>query len=408
MFLGALMLAKPDLPIDSITLTDGLTLQVWDRLEACRSDWLTLETDAIAPVFQSFAWQRAWFNALGREEKASPFIVILYQDQRPVMGLPFACRIKKGVRRLVWSGGKHSNFNFGLVARALAAQMADDAFRDKVTQAVLDLFKRSGVDLVQLRANPQNWLGHIHPLTDLGNGAEMTPAFGLELQQDFAALFEAAGRKRMRKKYRWQRRFLDSEKLSWRLLHTDDPKEFGPFLQAFYAQKQARFKALGIEDIFSQGPVQDFINRMGGCDAADSGMSKAPCLHFYGLEVDGRLIATYAGASHDGCFSAYFNSFDEDYLPRLSAGEMLLGEMIQHRTEAGDRFLDLGMGDERYKHLWCDVRMDYFTCSIPLTLKGQIAASGETLVADLKRTIRSNETLWAGYKKLRKAKMLVA
>ncbi len=401
------MLAKPDLPIKTFSVSGGLQLKTWGDLKACQTDWLKVETNgAVGPAFQRYAWQKSWFETLGASKQARPFILIGYQEDVPVMVLPFATIWGKGLNRLVWAGGKHSNFNFGLFARKIADTLRSEHIRVALEQAILEVLPSANVDLVQLSANPASWDGLPHVLSTKAINAGMTPAFGLDLTQGFDALFEAKNRKRMRKKYRWQRRFLESENHSWRLVETSDPSEFGPFLEAFYAQKSTRFKALGIADIFSQTDTQAFIEALKQSNTYD--INLAPALHFYGLEVDGRLIATYAGGSQNGCFSAYFNSFDEDYLPRLSAGEMLLGEMIRHRCKLEDQFFDLGMGDERYKHLWCDVRIDYFTYTSPQTLKGQIAGMGETMLADLKRTVRSNEKLWAGYKKLRKAKTLVA
>jgi CelD/BcsL family acetyltransferase involved in cellulose biosynthesis len=401
------MLAMPDIPIHTFSVSGGLQLKTWGDLKACRNDWLKLEANgAIGPAFQRYAWQSSWFSTLGASKNARPFILIAYQQDVPIMILPFATICSKGLNRLVWAGGKHSNFNFGLVAKQISDALRSEQFRVLLEQAILDVLATAKVDLLQLSANPDHWEGLPHILSSKAINAGMTPAFGLDLTPGFDVLFEAKSRKRMRKKYRWQRRFLESENHNWRLVETSDPSEFGPLLEAFYAQKSARFKALGIADIFSQIDTQAFIDALKQSNIGSDDF--APALHFYGLEVDGRLIATYAGGSQNGCFSAYFNSFDEDYLPRLSAGEMLLGEMIRHRCELGDRFFDLGMGDERYKHLWCDVRIDYFTHTSPQTLKGQIAGMGETILADLKRTVRSNEKLWASYKKLRKAKSLVA
>lgn len=401
------MLATPDLPIQTFSAPGGIQLKTWGDLKACQDDWLTLEANgAVGPAFQRYAWQSSWFETLGALKNAHPFILIAYQLDVPVMVLPFATICNKGVNRLVWAGGKHSNFNFGLFSKQITDRLHSEQQRAALEQAIVDVLALANVDLVQLSANPDHWDGLPHVLTSKAIKAGMTPAFGLDLTPGFDALFEAKNRKRMRKKFRWQRRFLESENHSWRLVETSDPSEFGPFLEAFYAQKSARFKALGIADIFAQTDTQAFVDSLKQSNAGSDNL--APTLHFYGLEVDDRLIATYAGGSQNGCFSAYFNSFDEDYLPRLSAGEMLLGEMIRHRCELGDRFFDLGMGDERYKHLWCDVRIDYFTHTRSQTFKGQIAGMGETILADLKRTVRSNDKLWAGYKKLRKAKTLVA
>ncbi|SNZ07371.1 GNAT family N-acetyltransferase [Cohaesibacter gelatinilyticus] len=401
------MLATPDLPIKTFSVSGGLQLKTWGDLKACQNDWLNLETNgAVGPTFQRHAWQKSWFETLGASQKARPFIVIGYRENIPVMVLPFAIICNKGLNRLVWSGGKHSNFNFGLFSEQVADTLHSEQKRSGLEQAVLDVLTTSNVDLIQLSANPEHWDGFPHVIGSKAINAGMTPAFGLDLTPGFDQLFEAKSRKRMRKKHRWQRRFLESGNHTWRMVETAEPDQFAPFLEAFYAQKSARFNALGIEDIFSQDHTQAFIDALKRSNS--QGKDLAPALHFYGLEVDGRLIATYGGGSQNGCFSAYFNSFDEDYLPRLSAGEMLLGEMIRHRCELGDRFLDLGMGDERYKHLWCDIRINYFTYTKSRTFKGQLAAMGATIVADVKRTIRSNETLWASYKKLRKAKKLVA
>lgn len=397
------MLARPDISMQRHSVTDGLSLTIWTDLDQCKQDWLTLEANgSFGPVFQRFDWQKAWFETLGAKPSISPCIVMGYQGEVPVFVLPFAIICRKLVRRIVWSGGKQSNFNFGLFAAQIVPFLEHERNREDLAKTIFTLLQSLECDLIELAANPLHWQNLPHLFDNSKSQAGMTPAFGLDLTPGFETLFNASYRKRMRKKFRWQRRFLQAEGHSWRVIDSSNPADFSDYFDAFYRQKSERFKKLGIEDTFSQTDVQAFLDAL--AISADHKSPPSPVLHFYGLEVDGRLIATCGGASHNDVFSSYFISFDETYLPRLSAGEMLLGEMIRHRIELGDRFFDMGMGDERYKHLWCDQRLNYFTILTPYSQKGRFASLSASFLAEMKRFIRSNPRLWASYKWLRKAK----
>ncbi|MCT4657180.1 MAG: GNAT family N-acetyltransferase [Cohaesibacter sp.] len=393
------MLASPGQDPLSSFMISGMEIRIFDNLDYCEQDWLRLEETAIGPTYQRYGWQQAWFSSFANDGKITPHIVIGYEGGKPAFLLPFVISQDFFLSVLRWSGGKHSNFNFGLFTPSLLQKLTDTEAHSLFGKRLFGILEQSGADLINLEANPMLWDRHWHIFGSLAQHMGMTPAFGLDLSNGFDAVYSDKSRKRMRKKQRWQHRFLENEGLEWRVIETTDPAQYGLLLSAFYHQKQSRFQKLGIKDVFGEKETQDFITALG-----THHLDGPAALHFYGLEVGGNIIATYAGGSHNGCFSAYFNSFDEDYLPRLSAGELLLGEMIRHRATLGDRFFDLGMGDERYKHIWCDTRIDYYTIHRPLTHLGTLGAAATKYLAIVKRTIRSNPALWNAFKVIRKIK----
>ena len=85
------------------------------------------------------------------------------------------------------------------------------------------------------------------------------------------------------------------------------PEEVERFLAAFYAQKAARFAAMGIADPYADPAVRDFLARAaspaGGLgDRGDALVA----------DRDGRVFAVFAGAVDAARYSGMMTAFDAD------------------------------------------------------------------------------------------------
>ena len=78
-----------------------------------------------------------------------------------------------------------------------------------------------------------------------------------------------------------------------------------------------------------------------------------------------------------------------------SPGEQLLVRLVRHCCARGLHTFDLGIGEARYKGLFCPNAEPMFDSYWPLTLAGQPVATVFRIAAALKRAIKQQPTLWS-------------
>ena len=75
----------------------------------------------------------------------------------------------------------------------------------------------------------------------------------------------------------------------------------------------------------------------------------------------------------------------------------------QVHAERRYRALDLGIGSDEYKRLFCKGDEPIFDSFIPLTARGKIAAVGMSTVSRAKRLVKQNQMLLQVAQRLRRA-----
>ncbi|PCH82397.1 MAG: hypothetical protein COB90_01365 [Hyphomicrobiales bacterium] len=376
------------------SITDTAVMKVFHDLEEIGPAWCKFEKTAICPVYQRFDWINSWMSHIGQPSKVSVFIVTAWQNDQLVALWPFGKRVQRGLSTLVWLGGEHSNFNFGLYNPDLLEQSQAPWLCTKVFEV---LKKQSGCQCLSLNNNPASWQGFDNPLLKFSTGAATNDAFSLDLTPGFDTLYNQSSRKRVRKKRRWQERQLE-ELGGYTLSHVVEPNEGIHLMDIFAEQKRHRLQQQGIHNVFDDPGVVDFFNEL----TKKSAGSGTPLIEFYAVRYKGAVRAIYAGAAFGGQFSAYFNSFLEDELSSLSPGELLLGLLIEDRCDRNDRYFDLGVGDERYKHSWSSRRVPLFVIQEGITPGGKAITLARSKITAAKHHVRNSKKLWALAKKIRK------
>ena len=88
---------------------------------------------------------------------------------------------------------------------------------------------------------------------------------------------------------------------------------------------------------------------------------------------------------------------------RYSPGLILMRNIVDHYAERGYRALDLGIGSDDYKKLFCKSDEPIFDSFIPLSLRGRLAASAMSGVNRAKHLVKHNPALLHLAQKLRSA-----
>ena len=364
-----------------------VSVTVFTDMAAAEPYWRLLESSGICSAYQHYDWLSAWQRNIGSRIKVEPRIAVVTDQGRPVMLLPFGLSCEGGLRVLRFLGGTHSNYNLGLFEHEFIAVQSPQSLR----RILLDACMSTGrVDLVELRNQPETWLGQPNPLTALPHVPSANRAFSTTLSSDFDAFFRERRGSRGRKKLRWQERSLEKAG-GYTFKRAENACEAHRVLAVFAEQKAARFNEQGIHNVFAEDGVMTFLHEL--VDTSFS--SRSPAIELYYLSVDGKIRATFAGGVCGPRFSGFFNSISNDELTRTSPGELLLTRFLRSACERGLTEFDLGVGEARYKTAWCDHTDLLFDTLHGVTLRGKIAAAARRFKLSAKRRIKQDAALWA-------------
>lgn len=170
-------------------------------------------------------------------------------------------------------------------------------------------------------------------------------------------------------------------------------------LDAFFRIKPLRMAEQKLPNVFADPGVEDFIRDACMTPRADNGR----VIEIHALESDTEVIALFAGVADGDRFSMMFNTYTVSASSRYSPGLILIRHIIDHYAEHGYRALDLGIGSDSYKKLFCKANEPIFDCFVPLGPRGNAAAMAMSAANRTKRLVKRNPALLRLAKKLRHA-----
>ncbi len=371
---------------------NGLQLSIHRTIEPLEKEWRQLEKHSNITIYQRYDWIEACIRTIDNQDDLEPLFVTGRIDGALVLLLPLT--IKQGlIQKISWIGKSHSNYNLPLLAHDFASGLeASD---------IISLFSKIGKLLpsqsyLKLCCQPVLWQGQHTPLIGLPHQRSTNIAFGMDLTAGIEGVLAAGNAKRKRKKFRSQTRIADGYGGA-RLVEAKSVAQVNDLLSMFYAQKSERLHEQGVRGVFGGEETRQFLQQM----AVSSLISAEPILQLFALEIGGKVRAICGGGVSGTHFSAYFTSFANDELAHISPGEMLLYMMVEHLSNSGFQYLDLGIGEERYKRSWCPDTFEMVDVIIPLSPAAYGHVFAERLALIIKRKVRENDMLWDNFKRSR-------
>ncbi len=369
-----------------------LTLRVLETLAEATPLWTAFERQATPALSQAHDWLIPWYAHVGNRLGHRPLIVIGMRDTTPVFLWPLA-RVDGplGVT-LEWLGAANGNQMPGLWCpdslNALPAQA--------VTGALNEVARTAGADQVRLVNVPAMLDGVPHPLAGLPHRPSVSAVHVGPLDQPYEALLRSRhdrdARRKLDKKAKGLARLGPVS-----LVEPVSPDEIRALLDVFTAQRDARARTSGIPNVFADAGLNAaLIAALCGTGA------RPPVLQIVGLEVAGVIRATYITGRSGNRLCCYANSIAQDDSLPFSPGVQLLTLLIRRAAEDPNlTLLDLGLGDERYKHAWTDPE-PLIDIGFARSARGHLALQSATFLSALKRRVRASRHLWPLYRRLRK------
>jgi CelD/BcsL family acetyltransferase involved in cellulose biosynthesis len=356
--------------------------------------WRGFEDQAqFCTPYQRFDFLEPWQRQVGEREGLRPFIVIAYDaERRPLLLLPLALRHEHGVRTACFMGGKHATFNMALWDRDFAAG-ATAADLDALISAIR---AQSAADVLALTQQPLRWRDLPNPMALLPNrpSANDCPLLTMEPGEAPATLISNSFRRRLKGKERKLQALA-----GYRYHVAGEDADITRLLDWFFAIKPLRMAEQELPNVFAEPGVEDFIR--GACMARLANGGRAIDIH--ALECDDEVIAIFGGVADGHRFSMMFNTYTMSGSSKYSPGLILMRDIIDHHAGRGYRALDLGIGSDDYKRLFCKSDEPIFDSFIPLSRRGQFAAAAMSGLNHAKRLVKHKPALLHMAQKLRSA-----
>ena len=369
-------------------------VDILSDLSQAETIWRALESQQqFSTPYQRFDFLSSWQRQVGEREGLLPFIVIAYDaERRPLLLLPLTLRHERGVRTACFMGGKHATFNMALWDRDFAA----DATRADLDALIAAIRERSATDVLALTQQPLRWRDLPNPMALLPHQASANdcPLMAIVPDEPPATRISSSFRRRLKGK---ERKLQVLSGYRYGMAATD--AEIKRLLDWFFSIKPLRMAEQKLPNVFAEPGVEDFIRS--ACMAPLAGGGHVIDIH--ALECDDEVIAIFAGVADGHRFSMMFNTYTMSGNSRYSPGLILLRNIVDHYAERGYRALDLGIGSDDYKKLFCKSDEPIFDSFIPLSLRGRLAASAMSGVNRAKHLVKHNPALFHLAQKLRSA-----
>ena len=357
---------------------------VWRSLEGPQSSFTP---------YQRFDFLKPWQANVGAREGLAPFIVIAFDaSRRPLLLLPLALRHAYGARCVSFMGGKHSTFNMALWDHDFAAS-ATPADLDGLVSAIS---QHSEADVLALHQQPVRWRDMLNPLALLPHqhSANDCPLLTMEPGAAPTALISNSFRRRLKGKERKLQALP-----GYRSHIASTEADITRLLDWFFRVKPLRMAEQKLPNVFADPGIEDFVRSACTTKLADG----RHAIDIHALECDEEVIAIFAGVADGYRFSMMFNTYTMSPHSKYSPGLILMRDIIDHYAAQSYRALDLGIGSDDYKRLFCKSDDPIFDSFIALSQRGKFAASVMSGLNRTKRLVKHNPALLEMAQKLRSA-----
>ena len=388
------MAAVIDGPTAASSASRIARVEIFPDMKAAEAIWRSLEApEHLSTPYQRFDLQSAWQSHVGEREGVQPLIVVAWDTAgAPLLLLPLGLRHDNGMAVAGYLGGKHFTFNMPLWRRDFAAT-AGRADMDALLSGIRQHDAR--IDVLALARQPQHWLGIANPLALLPSQASTNECPVLKMVPG-AAPNDRLGSS-MRKRLKTKERKYDGLP-GYRYIQAQSEAEIARVLDAFFAIKPLRMAEQNLPNVFAEPGVEAFIRE--ACTAPCAG---GHAIDLHALVCDEEVIAMFAGVTDAGRFSMMFNTYTMSENSKYSPGLILMRTIIDAHAERGVTSLDLGIGGDDYKRMFCKDDELIFDSFLPLTARGRLGAIGLASFAHAKRIVKQSPALMQMAQRLRSA-----
>jgi CelD/BcsL family acetyltransferase involved in cellulose biosynthesis len=359
-------------------------LDILHDLHEAEPVWRSLEASQFSTPYQRFDFLSAWQRHVGTKRDRQPCIIVACDaERRPLLLLPLTAGSENGARVARFMGGKHTTFNMALWQRDFAAS-ATPADLDALVRGIRELPEK--IDVLAFTRQPRRWCDLQNPMVLLPGqtSANGCPLMTMVPGAPPSELNSNSFRRRLKGKERKLQALP-----SYRHCVATTETEITRMLDAFFTIKPLRMAAQKLPNVFADPGVEEFLRTACLTPLPDGGHA----IEIHALECDAEVIAIFAGVADGHRFSMMFNTYTMSESAHYSPGLILMRDIVDYYAERGYTSLDLGIGSDDYKRLFCKDDEPIFDSYLPLTTRGRMAAIGMSSMARAKRLVKQTPAL---------------
>jgi CelD/BcsL family acetyltransferase involved in cellulose biosynthesis len=359
-------------------------IALFDTFESAEAVWHGFDGDRLATPYQRYEFLSLWQRHVGNYLGLKPCIVVAYDDcEVPVALLPLVVERAYGLSVACFPGGKHVTFNMPIWRRDFAAHASAETM-----QALVRMIAAAdpAIDALALMRQPQVWNGLPNPLALLGGQASVNdcPLLVIDPRAGPSRRISNSFRRRLNHK---ERKLGANPGFRYTVARTTaDAKRL---LDAFFTVKPIRLAQQGLPNVFAEPGNEQFLREV----AETALRANRPGLEIHALECDDEVISVFAGVADDNRFSMMFNTYTMSANARYSPGLILIRNIVDHYASRGFTALDLGIGADDYKLLFCKQHEPVLDSFIALNGRGRVLALWLSLEAHAKRFVKRSHAL---------------
>ncbi|MER8633793.1 GNAT family N-acetyltransferase [Mesorhizobium opportunistum] len=382
----------------AVPANDAYTARLHTSLEAVRPLWLRFQADGVCTAHQHFAWVE---GIVARLMPAGAEALIVEVNNAvtgaPLMLVPLMLRPAFRHRVIEWLSCGVCDYSAPLLADASAwtaqsAQAAWTAVRSVLPPA----------DRVHIMGIPPRIDGVVNPLALLAATRDsMQTTYGLAIDGDPETVLKRLCRPSFVKEFGkdWRR----LERLGGlEFVEAETPALVELIFDGLVRMRLNRFREMGRFDLLTQEPVVDFYRK-----AALQGLSDGS-VRLFGLRVGEALIATQYLVVHQGTVHALLIAIDQNAVPNVSPGLLIMGRLIGWARERRFDYFDLSVGNQGYKGHMGAKGSVLAELRQGVTMRGSVAGAAiefrnraEAFVRSNPRLLKAAQGLMRGLRRLR-------
>jgi CelD/BcsL family acetyltransferase involved in cellulose biosynthesis len=344
---------------------------------------------SVATPFQNAAWLASWQHHVGPTLQCTPLRAVACKDGAVVMDLSLVLKRAFGVRVLAWQADEINDYCGPVAAPSLLASLSEQSAR-----VLLRLIAEAagGVDAIRL----QKQLQHYGALRNPFVGATAIPyhvdshavTWANSWTSHYAENRSAKTRRRINDKLRaLQKR----GRLSMRF--SEHHAEARELVARGLEMKSVQLTKAGHWNPFAAEATRNHLIAYFGDHITDETWVAV-------LELDGQPLAISFGFRHAEGWLLYQIAMTDGPHSKFSPGTHLLLFLIDSSSKAGAHHFDLSIGNEMYKHDWCNVSRVLMSDVFAMTMRGSVVARYIRLTDHVRLAIATRPWMYVRAKRL--------
>lgn len=366
-----------------------ILVQVADRIEDVEAVWRELTAASIESPGQSYDFIRLWV-AHRQVPQSHQRYVVGRVDGQPVALLPLHRKRVHGLPVFTWFPGANAGCYAPVADYDRLAALGVEG-RCRLWTAMTG--QLTGADVVYLRSIPVEVVGHAGLFDELGATLAVET-----LYRSHYASWEECDRLQRSKSRRKHDRQQGDRLAAMGAVAFEEVRNGGDTscaIETMFTQRSARFKAMGIRDIFVRDRLIGFYH-----DMARPGSGVDVRLHV--LRLDGAIVAVRYNVVHnDRMFCLISSMSDDPAIQNGSPGKQCLLRVMQTVFDQGISVFDMGSGFTDEKRHWCNVQTPLRQHYIGLTPQGALIVRLHRLFQKTRAAIKANKQLKSAIRTLR-------